>query len=89
MREKDELLKQIYEASFAVVDLTLYLDTHPHDRNALEAFHEYQSRRKTALEAFEKKYYPLTVDGVTDHQKGWTWGEAPAPWLGGNTNVEL
>lgn len=89
MREKDELLKQIYETSFAVVDLTLYLDTHPNDRKALEAFHEFKSRRMAALEAFEKKYYPLTVDGVTDNDKGWTWGNAPAPWFGGNTNVEL
>lgn len=89
MIDKNKLLKQIYEVSFAVNDMTLYLDTHPNDSNALATFRVLKEQRKTALTAFEESYYPLTIDCMTDDENNWTWGEAPAPWLGGMTNVEL
>lgn len=35
---KEELLKRINEISFAVVELTLFLDTHPENEEALSLF---------------------------------------------------
>lgn len=35
MSDRQALLQKINEASFAVVDATLYLDTHPTDTEAL------------------------------------------------------
>ena len=32
------LMQRIYEASFAVDDIVLYLDTHPDDMNALNYY---------------------------------------------------
>lgn len=89
MEDKNKLLNEIYETSFAVNELTLYLDTHPDDAQALAQFHEVMQRRKAALESFAQNFYPLTVDCVNNQKSGWTWGEAPAPWQGGMTNVEL
>lgn len=89
MDDKTKLLGEIYETSFAVNDLTLYLDTHPEDAQALAEFQAMHARRKTAMQTFEKKYYPLTVDCMSGSKDGWTWGSAPAPWQGGMTNVEL
>ena len=96
MPDKATLLKEINEVSFAVNDLTLYLDTHPTDTEALQHFHQFIERRKNALQEFEAHYYPLTVDciraenerqankdtkyGGTSH---WTWADGPAPWEGG------
>ena len=36
-----DLLNKIYEVSFAVDDVKLYLDTHPWDEEALSYFREY------------------------------------------------
>lgn len=87
--QQTKLLDEIYNTSFAVNELTLYLDTHPEDSAALQQFHELKARRRAALETFEQKHYPLTVDCITDAGGGWTWGDAPPPWQGGSTNVEL
>lgn len=38
--DRMQLMKEIGEASFMVNDLTLYLDTHPTDQEALKAFSE-------------------------------------------------
>lgn len=89
MENKTQLLNEIYENSFAINDLTLYLDTHPNDVDALAQFQEAKKRRKAAMSTFEQEYYPLTTDCISDNTNGWTWGDAPAPWIGGMTNVEL
>lgn len=89
MADKAQLLNEIYDTSFALNDLTLYLDTHPEDAQALSEFHQLKNRRKTAMSAFEQDYYPLTVDCISGGKNGWTWGDTPAPWKGGMTNVEL
>lgn len=62
MANKDTLLKEIYESSFAVNDLTLYLDTHPDDANALAVFQECIDRRKKAMAEYAANFEPLTVD---------------------------
>ncbi len=38
MDKREQMLQKINEISFTVNDLTLYLDTHPTDANALTAF---------------------------------------------------
>lgn len=89
MADKVQLLNEIYDTSFAINDLTLYLDTHPDDTQALAEFHQLKGRRKAAMSTFEQEYYPLTVDCISNSKNGWTWGDTPAPWKGGMTNVEL
>ena len=44
--EQDQLLQQICEVSFALDDLTLYLDTHPQEQEALKVFSEKNRERK-------------------------------------------
>lgn len=96
MPDKNTLLKEINEVSFATLDISLYLDTHPTDLEALKYFHECKTKRKKALADFEKHFYPLTVDciqaeneqitnrdtkyGGTSH---WTWVDGEPPWMGG------
>lgn len=62
MVNKDALLKEINESSFAANDLTLYLDTHPEDANALALFQECINRRKKAMAEYAANFEPLTVD---------------------------
>ena len=96
MENRQELLQKINEISFAVNDLTLYLDTHPTDIQALEKFDFYAGERKRLMREYEMKFEPLTIDCVKadtihDHneycpypqQKHFTWVDGPAAWEGG------
>ena len=49
MADRETMLKQINEISFTVNDLTLFLDTHPLDDNALKAFSDAMKQRKQLM----------------------------------------
>ena len=77
-----QLLHWINMVSFAVVDITEYLDTHPQDEEALKYFNHYAELRRTAMSAYAQKYGPLTIDDAkTDNY--WDWSAVPLPWEGG------
>lgn len=79
---KKQLLDIIYEASFAVDDVLLFLDTHPDCEEAKEYFDHFSEIRNKALKEFAKCYYPLTVDTASVDCK-WKWTNSPWPWEGG------
>ena len=82
MGRQEQLLRDIGIVSFVVIELTLYLDTHPTDRSAMEYFNHYRNIRNQMTKEFSTKYYPLTTD-MTECGKDWKWGAAPLPWEGG------
>ncbi|CAH0347159.1 spore coat protein CotJB [Bacillus sp. CECT 9360] len=74
-------LRQIQAADFVLVELTLYLDTHPDDQNALQQFNQYSDYSKQLKQVFEAKYGPLMQFGVSnDPGPRWDWGRGPWPW---------
>ena len=77
--EKEDMLMQIRELKFAMVDLDLYLDTHPNDTKALSLFNNYAKQEKELCKMYESKYGPLTIGGE-GMNKGWTWVNGPWPW---------
>ena len=79
-----ELLQKINEASFAVDEVKLFLDTHPYDEEALEYFEEYSHIRNEAMKMYAEHYGPLTVDTET-YACGneWKWVDEPWPWQEG------
>lgn len=84
--EKERLMNQIFAISFAVNDLTLYLDTHPDCQNGITVFYELLKKRLELLGEFAGKYYPLTqfsmgIDNF-DTSK-YSWPEGAMPWEGG------
>lgn len=96
MADRCQMLQQINEISFTVNDLTLYLDNHPEDENALNAFKQAAEKRKQLLKEFAKEFEPLTIDCVCPDtnnstesytkyagKKHWTWSDGPLPWEGG------
>jgi len=96
MADRMKLLKEIGEMSFLVNDLTLYLDTHPLEAEALKCFSEAMGKRKALLETYAAEFEPLTVDCVCPDtnnrtgsmtkypgQKHFTWSDGPLPWEGG------
>ncbi|WP_124067809.1 spore coat protein CotJB [Clostridium sp. E02] len=77
----DALMMQIYQSSFAMNDVVLYLDTHPCDQDALNYFYYVSDLRKKAVKAYEENCGPLMVEGVMD-ENYWTWVNDPWPWEG-------
>ena len=81
MTDRTTLLKEIDEVSFALNDVTLYLDTHPHDQKALSYYQEAVSCRKNLMAEYARTYGPLTVDDASmDTSTVWNWMVQPFPW---------
>ena len=75
-----ELLEQLQACDFVLVELTLYLDTHPNDYEAIEQFNEYAKMRKQLKKRYEKEYGPLQQYGNSYSSYPWNWDDTPWPW---------
>lgn len=75
-----EWLQQIQEADFVLVELTLYLDTHPFDKQALEQFNQFSHYSRQLKARFEEKYGPLLQYGNSPGGSEWKWSQTPWPW---------
>lgn len=85
--DRETLMSEISTISFAINDLTLYLDTHPTCPNGLPLFKELLKKRLDLLAEYAKKYNPLTQISMitgTPETNEYGWGEGPMPWEGGN-----
>ncbi|MDE5804050.1 MAG: spore coat protein CotJB [Lachnospiraceae bacterium] len=77
--EQNRMLKDISIIDFTLVELNEYLDTHPHDRQAMEYFNHYARIKNQMARDFSARYFPLTADMSTD-TKEWNWVLSPMPW---------
>ena len=80
-QEGMRMLNDISIVGFVLVDLSLYLDTHPFDKEAMEYFNHYARIKNKMTRDFSMRYFPLTTD-LADSTKEWRWGAAPLPWEG-------
>ena len=69
-----QLIEQLQTVDFVLVELTLYLDTHNGDEEAIKQFNFYASERKKIRKLIESKYGPLIQvplgTGMTHHGHG-------------------
>ena len=79
--EQKNLLFYIDAVSFAALDASLYLDTHPNDAEALEYFHHFNKARQQALHEYAVRFGPLTLNGAQTDDT-WKWATQPWPWEG-------
>ena len=63
-------------------DIILYLDTHPHDQAALNAYHTYKNMYEEAVINYERQFGPLTA-GNNSNENYFEWVNSPWPWEGG------
>ena len=76
---KEEMLKKIKCYRFAIIELGLYLDTHPDDEKAICLHKEYANRFRDLDEKYQKVYGPLSIMYPCNK---WRWLEEPWPWVG-------
>ena len=78
---KAELKKRIYEMDFAIYELSLYLDTHPTCKKAMELLCEYRKKRKELIAFYEERFGPYIVTTDDVPASGcWGWLNSPWPW---------
>ncbi|MGM7721812.1 spore coat protein CotJB [Metabacillus sp. Hm71] len=75
-----QLLEEIQAIDFVLVELTLYLDTHPNDMQALQQFNQCALKSKQLKQVFESKFGMLQGFGNSFADANWSWGTAPWPW---------
>ena len=80
MDNRTSLLRRIQAYDFAIVEMNLFLDTHPTDAQGIALFHMYQDKRNQLIATYEAQYGPYinTVDNVKGNN--FTWISDPWPW---------
>jgi len=72
-------MTELQALNFAIQELTLYLDTHRHDAEALEALRAYQKLYRQCREAYQEKHGPLNQLAASDCPE-YRWLDDPWPW---------
>ncbi|MGN1314119.1 MAG: spore coat protein CotJB [Lachnospiraceae bacterium] len=79
---QSRLLEEINILDFAVVELVLYLDTHPSDREAMHYFDYYNRMKQEKMREYGEAYGPLTLDQARGGTNEFLWTTQPWPWEG-------
>ena len=77
---REEMLNKIKAYNFAIIELALYLDTHPDDERAICLHNSYCKTCKDLKDKYQKVYGPLSIYYPCNK---WRWLEEPWPWEGG------
>lgn len=80
MDERLALLREIQELEFVLVELNLFLDTHPQERAALRDFAAVRNKLLPCIKRYEEIYGPLTALSTNTDKCPWQWIEEPWPW---------
>ena len=73
------LLGEVMALSTALLELGLYLDTHPHDKAVIQFYEHYLEKLHDTRARYVKTHGPLMKqDAVEDGQ--YTWLSDPWPW---------
>jgi spore coat protein JB len=76
---REKLLEEVMAADFYLVELNLYLDTHPCDQNAINLLNQSIQRARMIRDNYERFYGPLTA--LNSFSKyPYQWIESPWPW---------
>ncbi len=78
MTDREILLKKISTYQFAMLDLQLFLNTHPGDTDTVEKVEKYRAMLKPLVAEYENKYGALTKSEAEGNK--WSWVKAPWPW---------
>lgn len=75
-----KLLHEIQAVDFVLVELNLYLDTHPNDTAIIDQYNTYVAKSKQLKEEYARRYGPLQHFGQDFADKPFSWPDAPWPW---------
>ena len=74
-----KMIMEIRELDFSIIELGLYLDVNPNNREALDKFNEYRNKTNELITQYERKYGPLMVN-KSDINRSFNWIDK-WPWV--------
>ena len=77
---REHLLHDLMAVDFVLLELNLYLDTHPNDAQAIRQFNEFAKHRKPMVVEYERHFGPLMNFGHSTSPTPWARSEGPWPW---------
>ncbi len=79
-KEYYRVLEELQTVDFVLLELSLYLDTHPDDPHSLAQVQQFHLRRQGLVQQFETHFGPLLEYAHSPTTAGWPWAETPWPW---------
>lgn len=80
MNDQAKMLTDIDSLEFAIIDLNLYLDIYPDDKNAIELFNKYRKDQNELLHNYQNQYGPILLNSDAMNNIPWMWDNKPWPW---------
>ena len=80
--EKEAMLMSWQQYNFALLELNLYLDNYPTNKEAINLYRQYINILKDIETKFEEKYGPISTDNIYVINGSWKWNNNPWPWEG-------
>ncbi|MGI6324695.1 MAG: spore coat protein CotJB [Bacilli bacterium] len=77
---QNELMDHIQNLTTETINLNFQLDIFPDDEQTIQAFNDLNDRLKTAVNEYESKYGPLSLESPFLKGTPWKWLESPWPW---------
>lgn len=77
---RDALLNRLTVLDFMAVDLHLYLDTHPDDKEVIEKYNAVIEEADEVRYEYEKNFGPLCSFRSTSPNCHFKWIDCPWPW---------
>jgi spore coat protein JB len=77
--EKERLMKEIMAVDFTLVDLHLYLDTHPWDQKTINYYNHCVQKSMALRRMYETRYGPISAYSP-NNRCPWQWAIQPWPW---------
>ncbi len=78
--DKCTLRRRISAVDFALWELQLFLDTHPHCAEALQKRAQLQAERHQLVSLYETNFGPLVLTSHDVKGDCWSWIDDPWPW---------
>lgn len=78
MTERELLMRKIASTDFALIDLHLFLDTHPNNLNITKKIEDYEIKSRELRNEYERLFGPLTLSSEEGNR--WQWISNPWPW---------
>ena len=79
---KCELMEQIAKCEFILVDINLFLDTHPDNERAIADYNGYSEQLAAMKKLYTEHFGPIENFGgsMNRSKTNWLWNEMPFPW---------
>ena len=78
--EQARMLTYLDALCFAAIDLNLYLDLFPDDKDVLALFNQYRAEENKLRAEYESKYGPILTSSNANQSYPFKWINSPWPW---------